>query len=56
MPGTFLSKPNGTQRQIGTLINISPEVAPDGQTTRMGVNLEYTPREDQGAGAAAKPN
>ncbi|GEM_PF-2143854 len=39
--------PDGTQRQIGTTIQVSPEVAADGQTIRMAINLEYTPPDEK---------
>jgi hypothetical protein len=41
------SRPNsdGTQREVGTRINLSPQLSQDGRTIQMGVNVEYTPRE-----------
>jgi hypothetical protein len=45
--GETRPNPDGTQREIGTRIDLSPQVAGDGQTIRLGVSLEYVPREDQ---------
>jgi hypothetical protein len=41
--GESRPNPDGTQRQVGTKIDLSPQVAQDGQTIKMGVNLEYVP-------------
>ena len=50
--GESRPNPDGTLRQIGTKINLSPQVAQDGQTIKMGVNLEYVPREEKPDGGA----
>ena len=43
--GESRPNPDGTQREIGTKIDLSPQVAQDGQTIQMAVNLEYVPLE-----------
>ena len=55
--GESRPNPDGTQRHIGTKIDLSPQVAQDGQTIKMGVNLEYVPREEKDdGGTPAKAN
>jgi hypothetical protein len=55
--GQVRPNPDGTQRQIGTRIGLSPEIAEDGQTIKMAVKLEYVPQEEKGAeGAPGKAN
>ncbi len=55
--GESRPNPDGTQRQIGTKIDLSPQVAQDGRTINMGVTIEYVPREEQASGEApAKAN
>jgi hypothetical protein len=44
--GEVRPNPDGTQRQVGTMIDVSPRIGQDGQTITMGVNLEYVPREE----------
>ena len=43
------SRPNrdGTYRQVGTRIDLSPQVAQDGQTIQLEVKVEYTPPVEQ---------
>ena len=43
--GESRPNPDGSQREIGTKIDLSPQVAQDGQTIKMAVNLEYVPLE-----------
>jgi hypothetical protein len=54
--GETRPNPDGTERQIGTMISVSPQLGQDGQTIRLAVNLEYTPRENTGDDAPEKPN
>ena len=50
--GESRPNPDGTQREIGTKIDLSPQLAQDGQTIKVAVNLEYVPLEEKGSGDA----
>ncbi len=55
--GESRPNPDGTHREIGTRIDLSPQITEDGKTIWMGVNLEYVPREAQDEGdTPAKAN
>jgi hypothetical protein len=44
--GESRPNPDGTLRQVGTRLDISPQIAQDGKTITMGVNLKYMPLGD----------
>jgi len=50
--GEARPNPDGTQREIGTKIDLSPQLAQDGQTIKVAVNLEYVPLEEKESGDA----
>ncbi len=55
--GQLKPNPDGTEREVGTKIDLSPQLGQDGQTITMGVNLQYVPRDEDNEGdSPAKAN